>query len=299
MYKYSRRRLVRPGPQPDFGARSPDAETLLRRSFLLLLVVIGFAVLNYFAPLQPLSVLFDLCLVAFVAGLLSLIYPLRFLDIRSRKFASLIVLIALVLAICTLLWPAPLITSTSGQSLLNEYMPIYEVNEFHTELVHASPQHVYNAMKETTFSEVKAFSTLMQLRRAAAGKFTRVGNNDVPIFTLLSRPGSGFIQLAEDPGHEIVLGTAGRFWSLGAARSVQTREDFLAFNEPGSAKSVFNIRIEDMGKGWTRVTTETRALGNDPSARRKMAAYWRVIYPGSATIRRMWLRAIKTRAEKG
>jgi len=25
--------------------------------------------------------------------------------------------------------------------------------------------------------------------------------------------------------------------------------------------------------------------------------YWRVIYPGSALIRRMWLRAIKKRAE--
>ena len=271
---------------------------MLRWSLLLLLVLIGFAVLNYFAPLQPLSVLFDLCLVALLAGLLSLIYPLRFLDIRSRKIASLVVLVALVAGVCTLLWPAPLITPTSGQSLLNDYMPIYEVNEFHSELVHASPQHVYSAMKETTFAEVKVFSVLMQIRRAAAGKFTRVRGADIPIFTLLSRPGSGFVQIAEDPEHEIVLGTAGRFWSTGAARSVQTRNDFLAFNEPGSAKSVFNIKLKDVGNGWTRVTTETRALGNDPSARRKMAAYWRVIYPGSATIRRMWLRAIKTRAEK-
>jgi hypothetical protein len=61
---------------------------LLRRSLLLILVVLGFAVLNYFAPLQPLSVLFDLCLFALIAGLLSLIYPFRFLDIpRERSLA--------------------------------------------------------------------------------------------------------------------------------------------------------------------------------------------------------------------
>jgi hypothetical protein len=36
----------------------------------------------------------------------------------------------------------------------------------------------------------------------------------------------------------------------------------------------------------------------DDSARRKFARYWRVIYPGSALIRRMWLRAIKLRAER-
>jgi len=31
--------------------------------------------------------------------------------------------------------------------------------------------------------------------------------------------------------------------------------------------------------------------------RQRFQLYWRVIYPGSALIRRMWLRAIKQRAE--
>jgi len=37
-------------------------------------------------------------------------------------------------------------------------------------------------------------------------------------------------------------------------------------------------------------------FANSPSARRRFAAYWRVIYPGSAIVRRMWLRAIARRA---
>jgi hypothetical protein len=59
-----------------------------------------------------------------------------------------------------------------------------------------------------------------------------------------------------------------------------------------------NFRLEDEGNGWTRVTTETRVFATDDRARHRFAAYWRAIYPGSALIRRMWLRAIRLRAER-
>ncbi|HEU4746901.1 MAG TPA: hypothetical protein VFS56_00260 [Gemmatimonadaceae bacterium] len=48
--------------------------------------------------------------------------------------------------------------------------------------------------------------------------------------------------------------------------------------------------------GGSVVSTETRVFGSSPEAQRAFARYWRVIYPGSALIRRMWLRAIKRRA---
>ena len=44
------------------------------------------------------------------------------------------------------------------------------------------------------------------------------------------------------------------------------------------------------------VSTETRVFANSAGARRRFALYWRLIYPGSAIIRRMWLRAIERRA---
>jgi hypothetical protein len=58
-----------------------------------------------------------------------------------------------------------------------------------------------------------------------------------------------------------------------------------------------NFHIEP-GDGVSTVTTETRVIGTDETAARGFAAYWRLIYPGSALIRRMWLRAIKERAEQ-
>ncbi len=44
------------------------------------------------------------------------------------------------------------------------------------------------------------------------------------------------------------------------------------------------------------MTTETRVFANSDDARRRFAPYWRVIYPGSAIIRHMWLSAIARRA---
>ena len=66
----------------------------------------------------------------------------------------------------------------------------------------------------------------------------------------------------------------------------------------GFAPAAINFRLEDAGKGETLLTTETRVYATDESTRKKFAAYWRVIYPGSALIRVMWLRSIKHRAEQ-
>jgi len=58
-----------------------------------------------------------------------------------------------------------------------------------------------------------------------------------------------------------------------------------------------NFHVTDEGGGVSRLVTQTRVAASDARAERRFAAYWRVIYPGSAFIRRMWLRAIKARAE--
>jgi hypothetical protein len=58
-----------------------------------------------------------------------------------------------------------------------------------------------------------------------------------------------------------------------------------------------NFRLRDAGAGETWLSTETRIFATDDRAKRRFAVYWRVIYPGSALIRRMWLRAVKENAE--
>ena len=61
--------------------------------------------------------------------------------------------------------------------------------------------------------------------------------------------------------------------------------------------AAMNFHIAPAGDGDSELTTETRVFAIDPQATLAFAAYWRVIYPGSALIRVMWLRAIRLRAE--
>ena len=60
-----------------------------------------------------------------------------------------------------------------------------------------------------------------------------------------------------------------------------------------------NFRIQEVDAVHCSLTTETRVYTVGPQVVRGFATYWRMIYPGSALIRRMWLRAIKLRAEAG
>jgi hypothetical protein len=75
-----------------------------------------------------------------------------------------------------------------------------------------------------------------------------------------------------------------------------TTEIFRQPLPPGFALATMNFAVRPDGPGASLVSTETRVFANSPAARRRFAAYWRVIYPGSALIRRMWLRAIAVEA---
>ena len=58
-----------------------------------------------------------------------------------------------------------------------------------------------------------------------------------------------------------------------------------------------NFRVIADGRGGSVLSTETRVYAPDAATRRELAAYWRVVHPGSALIRRAWLDAIRRRAE--
>ncbi len=74
-------------------------------------------------------------------------------------------------------------------------------------------------------------------------------------------------------------------------------EAFAALVAPGYAKAAMNFLWTEEGGGWTRLSTATRVAATSPGARYRFAAYWRLIYPGSAFLRRSWLDAIRRRAE--
>jgi hypothetical protein len=60
-----------------------------------------------------------------------------------------------------------------------------------------------------------------------------------------------------------------------------------------------NFEILPESPTASRLRTETRIQATDARAKRRFGLYWTFIQPGSALIRRVWLRAVRKRAEAG
>lgn len=244
-------------------------------------------------------------LVATGVGVASLIRPLRVLRIRSRHAGARLAVWGLALAAAVALFPSRLVRGPSADGgdsgFIDELMPDFHFSERHAVHVQAPPERVYAALKQVRPGEIRLLLLLGGIRSLnparAFGRGVPPIESQLPVLTVTER--GRFMVLEEEAGREIVLGTCGQFWRLrGAGRcpGIDSPAALLAFDRPGYAKATINFRIVPEGDGC-RLTTETRILATDDAARRRFAAYWRLIYPGSALIRRGWLEAVKRRAE--
>lgn len=182
--------------------------------------------------------------------------------------------------------------------LIDNFLPTYHFNEVHGITTVASPERIFQAINEVAPGEIALLRPMFVLRGLPAlltGKRGRAFEATRPILQQALR--GGFVLLAEVPERELVVGVIGQFWrASGGMLNVANAQEFLASDKMEHAKSAMNFYVYTRG-GVTKIRTETRISVPDPTTRRKFAAYWRVISPGSALLRIMWLRAIKRRAE--
>lgn len=166
-------------------------------------------------------------------------------------------------------------------TLLDTHVPEWDFRERHVTRVNASPERVFAAVRQVTLAEMGVFRVLAWLRGIRVPV-------DRPVLEVASTTWS---VLADEPGRELVLGAVGQPWRLRGGNN--PGGDFATFNRSGYAKMAINWRLEG-----TTLSTETRVLATDAAARRKFRRYWLVIRPFSGLIRRVWLRAIRRRAER-
>jgi len=183
--------------------------------------------------------------------------------------------------------------------LIDRFLPEYDWNEVHSIEIGATPAAVLVALRAVTAGEIRLVGLLMGLRALPArllGHRPPVRRGG-PVLEEVLR--STFGLLAENES-EMVVGTIGRFWQPRATHAhFRDGGAFIAFERPGWAKAAMNFSVSDAGRGRTRLATETRIVVTDARARRRFAAYWLIVRPGSGLIRLLWLRAVKKRAEKG
>jgi hypothetical protein len=174
-------------------------------------------------------------------------------------------------------------------------MPHWHVRERHSTHIARPPAEAMAAARAVTAREIPVLMVLMGLRSLPTLLVRRPGPVNTPLLDGFARMG---FALLGDSGHELTYGGVGRFWQpSGGIRRVRAAE-FGPFAEPGYAKAGFNFVAEPVPDGGCVLSTETRVLGTNAAARRRFRLYWAMVGPGSALIRRDWLRAIRRRAER-
>src|SRR5258708_32298707 len=124
---------------------------------------------------------------------------------------------------------------TTRATLLDEWMPQWDVTARHELIVAAPADRTYRAARSADFAASRVARLLYWIRGVVSIARGRCVPRRV---TLDDSLGSGFVLLAEQPGVEIVIGVAGRFWRLsGGTKDRITADLFRSYAAPGSAKA--------------------------------------------------------------
>ena len=228
-------------------------------------------------------------------GLILVVKPIQSLHVTTRSQGLAIAGIGVALVGIGLILPTSESRVTKVESRLDEFVPVWQFRERHTIRIAAPPERVFDAIRNVRANEISLFKTLTLIRRGGRAMPENILNagDSTPLRDVATK--NGFVYLADDPPRELVVGTV--VVAPPGKRGTLTPDVFKAPLAPGFALAAMNFAVTPDGPNASIVSTETRVFANNPAARRRFAFYWRVIYPGSAIIRRMWLRAVRTRAE--
>lgn len=233
-------------------------------------------------------------LVIIAAGVILVGKPIARLHVTSRSQGLIIVGFGVLMAGIGFSLPARESRVKRMETRLDEFMPVWQFNERHTIKVAASQEQVFAAIQRVRANEIALFSTLTWIRRGGRRAPESILNAGDTAALLDVATRNGFIYLANDGPRELVIGTV--VVAPRGQRGALTPQMFKTSLPPGFALAAMNFVVTPDGSNASVVSTETRVYANDAVSRRNFARYWRVIYPGSAIIRRMWLRAIQRRA---
>jgi hypothetical protein len=232
-----------------------------------------------------------------LVGLLSLIRPIRFLYVRTRSRAAIITATGVFIVIVALLLPVRTKRVTTPTTRLDDWMPVWQFDERHLIHVDAPPEKVYAAIRAVRAREILFFRLLTAIRRCGQPGPESIldAPDEKPLLDVATQ--TTFLLLADERPHELVIATVVAAPPNIRAPARLTPQIFRKTLQPGVALATMNFFVRPDEHGGSIVSSETRVYANDAPGVRRFAVYWRIIHPGSDIIRRMWLRAVKLRAE--
>lgn len=265
-------------------------------AFIIMIRLMHYA--KFYAP----SYFFWIGIILAFIGIVSLAYPLRFLFVLNRAVAAYTLFGGLLISAISLLSPVKKRSSSTSNQKIDDLMPVYAFNEIHEVEINASPEKAKQVLQTTGVKDIPAARLLMKIRGIADDDLDmsdRAANNIAGSETI-STPDFNFFVISPDEWITVMILKSVIITNNShqpKPPEIKSLEQFVAFNEPGYIKVTVNFRFISNGNGKTLLTTETRNCGIMPKDNRIFGYYWRIIYPGSAIIRRVWLDTIKKRTE--
>ena len=187
-------------------------------------------------------------------------------------------------------------TADEADSLLDRYMPAYDVVDRHCARVEATAAQTLEAARNLELFQRPLVRTIVRARELLLG--ATPDEEQRPRGLLGETLSLGWGVLAEEPGREIVVGAVTRPWEANVRfRSIPPHE-FAGFAEPGYVKIAWTLRADPIGPAASVFRTETRAVATDPEARARFRRYWAFLSPGIKLIRLLALRPVAAAASK-
>ncbi len=177
-------------------------------------------------------------------------------------------------------------------------MPSYKLRQVDRVAVRADPSDAWAAARELDLYRLAFVRRLFALRTALDRIAARLRGRDAAMLQHsriddIVAPGTRWLLLGEDPGHEIAVGSAGRFWQSHIDYADLRPPDFRAFDAPGFGKVAWSLRVDPRMGGGSWITIELRVGTTDKRSWRRFRRYWALIRPFSHAIRRGALRLLE------
>ncbi|HEX6290150.1 MAG TPA: hypothetical protein VFZ66_13230 [Herpetosiphonaceae bacterium] len=202
----------------------------------------------------------------------------------------------------------PVFKLVSGGTLIDQYLPRFDVADVFQIVVAAAPEETYAALRSLDLMEVAQHSAIVQtlstIRLLPERILARFHHAEAPAapqptYRIADLGAEGeWVRIDEREGAEFVFGAIGRFWKSDAGFERIAAADFADFARPGYAKVAVGFTVQPYGIGGTLLTAEMRTATTDAAARRRFLRYWRVVGPGASFIMRQIVEVIKANAER-
>ena len=181
-------------------------------------------------------------------------------------------------------------------ALLDRYMPTYEIAERHETRVAAPANVTYAAACAFDLRDSAVVGAIFRGREV----LLRVPQerDALPTRLVVQTLQIGWGVLAEEPGHELVMGSVTQPWEPKVTFRALPPDRFASFHAPEFAQIVWTLGVDRVDQRRSVFRTITRVRTTDASARAKFRRYWATYSPGILLIRSEALRVVRREAER-